>query len=210
MQYPGWDLSRAQKIAIRQEAYRIGILAAIRRGIGQDELSLVVRETNAGASAATTDTELVDLTFKTAATAGMQEWTIDSADLTAGDLSSVLTAALKIPDDKIVVIYGFWDRTAAPDLCWMRFTRGQEVLDVWNVEGNYVQSQEVNGFTNEPMLFEDDDVIKWEVNAKSAADKPIGLYGYTVERAGVNVSSVRRRASISEADIVEAVRSRRS
>lgn len=201
VQYNGWDLSRAQKMAIRNEAYRVGVLAAVRRGIGASEMALIVRETNAGAAAGTADAGLIDLTFLTASVAGQEFWGEDAADLTANTLSSIFTADLPIPDDKIVVIYGFWDRTAAPDLIMVRFKRGQEVLDVWNVEGSYVQPFEVNGFTNEPQIYEDDDVIDVQMAFKTAADKLVGLYAYTVERAGVNISQTRRKMRISKEDI---------
>jgi len=206
--YPLADLSRKNKTDIRNEAYRAGILAAIRRGIGLSEGEIVVRETWAGASTATADPQLIDLTFKTAAVGGMEYWGEDAGDITADTLSSVLTANLTIPDDKIIVIFGFFDRTSSPDLYALKFIRGQEVFDVWQVEGCYVQQDEVGGMTNEPMIFEDDDVIDVQMGFKISADKLVGLYSYTFERAGVNISRVRREMLISPGDISDALATR--
>ena len=132
------DLTETRRELLRLQAMRACVAKAIDKGIAKSRKDLIVREIVAGDESDVTD--FCDFDFKTAATTGQEEFTQDSADLTAGDLSAVIAANEVINDETLIGIYGFVDLTPAPDMTMMQFLKGSEVKDIWETEHCYAQA----------------------------------------------------------------------
>jgi hypothetical protein len=126
----------------------------------------------------------------------MQFWAEDSADLTAGDLSNIIATGEKIPDNKVIAFYGFFDLTPNPDLTAIRLRRGSDVLDFWEVEHCYTDEPyggmcfKIEGGTLKPyaVVYVQNDPIAIDMNFKTAADKFVGMYALMGERYGEQIS----------------------
>jgi len=189
------DLPNEYRVAAYENAMRQLVEAMLKEGIVRNRNDIAIRELVIGDE--TNATDFVDLDVKTAQTSGMEFWAEDSADITAGDLSAILTAGEKVPDNKCIAIFGFFDLTPNPDLTGIRLKRGSDVLDFWEVEHCYV-GDEPGGmcFTYEPgtglvpyaVIYVQNDPISIEMNFKTSADKFVGLYALIAERYGEQIS----------------------
>ena len=122
----------------------------IEQGIVKDPKDVAVRGLIVGDESNAAD--FVDLDVKTAVATGQEGWGQDANDLTDYTFSSILATGETVPDNKVIVFFGFVDLTADPDLVAIRFKRGSDVLDIWEVEHCYKSSEEVGGlaFTYNP------------------------------------------------------------
>lgn len=136
-------------------------------------------------------TDFVDLDGPTtAAVTGQEHWLIDASAFTAGDLSSILASGTKCPDNKMIGIFGFFDLSPIPELTAIRFKRGSDVLDFWEVEQCYVYQDLPGGMTWEPVIYEQNDPMDIQMNVTGGStDLRIGLYAYIAERYGEQVTS---------------------
>jgi hypothetical protein len=128
---PLTDLTLDMKLSAHANAQSQVVSGMISEGIAKKASDVVIRELVYGDTSNATD--WVDIDTKTAAVAGAEHWAQDAADLTAGDLSSVVQGTQKVPDNKVIAVYGFVDRTASPVTTSIRLKRGQDVLDFWEV-----------------------------------------------------------------------------
>jgi hypothetical protein len=158
---------------------------------GVTRKDLIIREIVPGDESDATD--FVDFDFKTAATTGQEEWTEASADLTAGDLSSVIATGETINDDTVLAIYGFVDLTPSPDMTMAAFYKGSEVKDIWEVEHCYAQApygginMDENGNVV-VLVWGPKDPFNIKQNHKSAANKNVVYLGFVVEKLGKRIT----------------------
>jgi len=117
--------------------------------------------------------------------------------LIANELSSVTESGKQIDDNKWIGFYGYFDvapeeglvETAenkfpmAGNATAVEFKRGSSVLDLWKVSPLYVQ-EEVVGFTDTPVIYEENEAYDILVNATVEEDIHAGLRGYTCETLG--------------------------
>jgi len=188
------DLPKEYRILAYENAMRQVIDNMIKQKIVNTPEEIAVRELVPGDE--TNATDFVDLDFKTKQTTGMEFWAEDSSDLTAGDLSAVLTANEKVPDNKVIAVFGFYDKTPDPDLTGIRLKRGSDTLDFWEVEHCYIGDEpggmcfkiDKGQFVPYAIVWVQNDPISIEMNFKSAADKFVGLYALIGERYGEQIS----------------------
>jgi len=185
------DLTPQRREQLRLQAMKICLQRAIEKGIAKSRRELIIREIVPGDESDCTD--FVDFDFKTAATTGQEEWTEDAADLTAGDLSSVIASGETVNDETLIGIYGFLDLTPAPDLTMIGLYKGSEVKDIWEVEHCY--GQEPYGGINvdengnvRVAIWEPKDPFDIKMNFKSAADKNVVMLGFVVEKLGKRIT----------------------
>jgi hypothetical protein len=185
------DLTETRREQLRLQAMRACVQKAIEQGIAKTRKDLIVREIVPGDLSDATD--FVDFDFKTAATTGEEEWTEASADLTAGDLSSVVVSGQVINDETLLGIYGFTDLTPAPDMTMMGFYKGSEVKDIWEVEHCYANAPygginvDENG-NAVVLIWEPKDPFNVKQNHKSAANKNVVWLGFVVEKLGKRIT----------------------
>lgn len=145
-----------------------------------------------------------DLTYLTEANAGMVQCMIDAGDLTAGNLSSFLAAAEKVPNDVYLGFYGFFDKNPSfteividganqsggrGALSHLRFIKGASNLDIWSVKQCYAYADGVCGLSDRPVLYDEKDSIKIEACfTEDTIDKNVGLRGYACEPAGTHIN----------------------
>lgn len=150
-----------------------------------DESEIAVRAMVFGDGTNSTDFE--DLTGKTATVAGMEHWAEDSADLTGGDLSSIINANEKVDDNKVFVFFGFKDFSIDKDLTAIQFKRGSDTLAFWGTEHCY--GKEDGGMVFEILVYEQNDPIDIKMNFRSgAADKNVVLLALVGEKYGEQLS----------------------
>ena len=186
---PIQELTLSKIKAIRdyvvERLYQLTVDHGISRDLDAAHEEMVVREVVVGDESDATD--FVDLDFATAAVTGQQNWLIDSADLTAGDLSNVLVSGETVPDQKIIGVYGFFDRSPNPNVIGLAGASGSGRVDFWQPEHCYAYPN-VAGLTERPMFFVQNNQIKLEVNAKAARDIPLGFRALIIERWGDVIS----------------------
>jgi hypothetical protein len=153
---------------------------------------VVIREISPGDSTAATD--FVDFDQLTAAVAGQEHWMWDAADLTAGDLSNVMTVTQTINDDTVLGIYGFLDLSPSAELTAIRLRKGQEIKDWWQVEPCYGMApyggiaMDENGKVT-PSIWKPNEPFGIDLNVTGAAtDQPIVFLGFVVERTGTHIT----------------------
>jgi|Deesub1362A_J573_1020465.scaffolds.fasta_scaffold00652_32 hypothetical protein len=196
------ELPREYKLNARQECERLILEKMKDSGIIKNYSEAVVRDLVPGDPTASNVTDFVDITFKTAQTTGQEFWAEDSSDITAGDLSSILTAGETVPDNKVIGFFGFFDLTpGGSDLTAIRFKRGDSgVLDFWEVEQCYAYSDEIGGmaFRYDPedgtykpyaIIYGQNDKIEIEMNFKTSADKFVGLFALIGEKVGETIAA---------------------
>lgn len=187
---PYGELDRAQKFGIRlntestlrQKAVELGIA-----GAG----GIVVRDVGPGDPTDGNVTDFKDIEFPTAQTAGMEYWAEDAADMTGNDLSTVIRGEAtgnKVPDHKAMAFFGFFDLSSVPDLVAVRFNRGSDTLDFWEVEQCYAYSEEYGGMIQGAIIYEANDPQTIQMNFKVSADKFVGLNAFIAERYGETIS----------------------
>jgi len=112
------------------------------------------------------------------------------ANITAHEFGNLLgTGGRRIPNNKAIGIYGFWDAGAVRDLTGIRFRDGSSKLQVFQPEHCYAyQNQMIQGFFARPVYYEEKEVAKIEVRHRVAGDKYVGFHGLIAERWGDTVS----------------------
>lgn len=173
---------------------REGVAAALKeraaRKLRMSPENIIVRDIVVGDS--TNANDWVDLDVRTAVTTGQQFWGQDAADLTSNQLSSILAAGERIPDNKFVVFFGWVDLTPNPDLVKIRFKKGQEVLDVWYAEHVYAWKDVVGGVIEGGVFYDEKEPIDIQMEFKDGSvDKYVALFGLIAEPSGETVTAPR-------------------
>lgn len=198
---PGSWLTKEQKQSIKfRAAAVVRKRAAELNNVSEEQID--VREAVVGDTANATD--FCDLSFKTAATSGQEEWTEDAADLTAGDLSNVISTTLtdgygRLGTGKVMGIFGIADLTPTGDLTMVKYEQGSDVKAIIETEPIYVvegAGATPEGFyfddvTREPVviLFEGTQQVKIYQNHKTSADKNVVHYALIGELKGTRITS---------------------
>lgn len=186
------DLSPQRREQLRLAAMKIAVAVALKKGIAKSRAGLVIREIVPGDESDATD--FVDFDFKTAATTGQEQWKADAADLTAGDLSSIIASGEKVNDDTVIVVYGFVDLSPSAELTMIALKSGNEYKDIWEVEHCYGEAPYggINVDENGNVLvavWEPNDPIDVQLNVTGAStDLPVVFLGFVVERVGEHIT----------------------
>lgn len=193
---PFSDLPQELRVAAYRNAIKKVKQLMVKEGIVRTEDEVAVRELMIGDEANAAD--FVDLNVRTAVVSGQEFWGQDSADITPNRFSSVIATGEKVPDNKVVVFYGFTDLTPNPDLVAIKFVRGSDTLDIWEVEHCYKSTEEVGGlaFTTDVagnlvpycVAYVQNDPIDIQMIFKSASDKNVVLLALIGERYGEHIS----------------------
>lgn len=193
---PFSDLPQELRVAAYRNAIKKVKQLMVKEGIVRTEDEVAVRELMIGDEANAAD--FVDLNVRTAVVSGQEFWGQDSADITPNHFSSVIATGEKVPDNKVVVFYGFTDLTPNPDLVAIKFVRGSDTLDIWEVEHCYKSTEEVGGlaFTTDVagnlvpycVAYVQNDPIDIQMIFKSASDKNVVLLALIGERYGEHIS----------------------
>lgn len=193
---PFSDLPQELRVAAYRNAIKKVKQLMVKEGIVRTEDEVAVRELMIGDEANAAD--FVDLNVRTAVVSGQEFWGQDSADIAANQFSSVIATGEKVPDNKVVVFYGFTDLTPNPDLVAIKFVRGSDTLDIWEVEHCYKSTEEVGGlaFTTDVagnlvpycVAYVQNDPIDIQMIFKSASDKNVVLLALIGERYGEHIS----------------------
>lgn len=193
---PFSDLPAEYRVAAYENAINKVKELMVSEGIVDSPDKVAVRELMVGDSDNASD--FVDLDVKTAVATGQEGWGQDANDLTDYAFSSILATGSKVPDNKVIVFFGFTDLTANPDLVAIRFKRGSDTLDIWEVEHCYKSSEEVGGlaFTTSGgslvpycVSYVQNDPIDIEMIFRDgSADKRVVLMALIGERYGEHIS----------------------
>lgn len=193
---PFSDLPQELRVAAYRNAIKKVKQLMVKEGIVRTEDEVAVRELMIGDEANAAD--FVDLNVRTAVVSGQEFWGQDSADITPNRFSSVIATGEKVPDNKVIVFYGFTDLTPNPDLVAIKFVRGSDTLDIWEVEHCYKSTEEVGGlaFTTDVagnlvpycVAYVQNDPIDIQMIFKSASDKNVVLLALIGERYGEHIS----------------------
>lgn len=187
MIHPLAELSPQDKQAIRTFAAEAGKRKAVECQIAKYE-DLVARDMVFYDVGAATDFGDYDA-GGTDAVAGQENWLHDQTKFTAGDLSAIATGTTAVPDSKIWVFFGFTDLSASPELSAIRFRRGSDDLDFWEVEQCYAYPNEVGGMIKGAIVYEQNDPITVQFNVTGGAtDLNIPLLAYVIERYGERIT----------------------
>jgi len=186
------EMTEAKRTALHTAAFKAMKAQGLKLIKGVSEGDLIVRELVIGDEANAAD--FVDLNVRTAVATGQQEWAQDANDLTDRTLSSVLASGETVPDEKVIGVYGFIDLTPNPDLVMLRFKKGSEVKDIWQVEHCY--GKEPYGGINvdengnlKLIVWQPNDPIDWEMCFKDGSvDKYVRLFALIAEKVGERVT----------------------
>ena len=191
-------LDRVQAI---KDATKLRLLEKATDGWKKPISNYVIREVVFGDA---TVTDIYDIEPKTAVAAGLPQWAIDASDLTADDLSSIVSATETIDDDAYIGFYGFFDlgceageTAGAADtppnngaFVSTKFVRGSSDLDFWQMEHLYDYDY-VMGITNRPIIYSESEKIDIKVCCtESTLDKYAGFRAYICEPVGRNITPV--------------------
>ncbi len=193
---PFTDLPLEYRVAAYENAIKTVKELMVREGIVRTDDEVAVRELMIGDKANAAD--FVDLNVRTAVTSGQEFWGQDSEDIAANRFSSVIATGEKVPDNKVIVFYGFTDLTPNPDLVAIKFVRGSDTLDIWEVEHCYKSTEEVGGFAFTTDVAENlvpycvayvqNDPIDIQMIFKESSDKNVVLLALIGERYGEHIS----------------------
>jgi len=192
------DLPKEYKVAAYQNAINTVKELMVQQGIVNSPDDVAIRELLVGDAANAAD--FVDLGVKTPVATGQEGWGEDAADLTNYAFSNILETNAKVPDNKVIVFFGFTDLTADPDLVAIKFVRGSDTLDIWEVEHCYKSSEEVGGFSfttdsesGELVPYcvsygQNDPISIQMIFRDGSADKKVVLHALIGERYGDRIS----------------------
>lgn len=144
---------------IREVRERAITTALTKAGISRE--IAVIRAVIPGSS---TSTDFHDLTYATEATAGQEEWIIDSGALTAGDLKNVISTTSgkqvsQVSDASAMVFYGLVDASGSQDLVALQFQKGAKTVDYWHFQHIYGYPTKV-GISKDVVWYGPDDTVK--------------------------------------------------
>ena len=145
-----------------------------------------------------------DLDYSTEASSGMPWNALDAGDLTAGDLSSILTSGETINNRTYIGFFGWYDRAplgtnlagaanqmgSLGTISHIRFKKGGSVMDHWGTRQCYAYGfSGVCGLTDRPVIYSEKDKIDVQVVAVEASlDKLVGLRAFVCEPHGHNIA----------------------
>ena len=185
---PIWSLTEEEQKKYHLEAVRnFRRIAAEKLRLPEEDV--IIRPVVIGDPTVANVEDFYDLRAKTAVATGQEWWGQDSSDITANQLSSILYSGESVPDEKLVAVYGFVDLTPNPDLYMLRFKRGEEVKDVWQVEHCYAK-EPFGGINVDDhgrvrlIVWYPKDPIDWQMAFKSSSDKRVVLYALVAESKG--------------------------
>ncbi|KKW12560.1 MAG: hypothetical protein UY48_C0011G0007 [Candidatus Gottesmanbacteria bacterium GW2011_GWB1_49_7] len=172
-------------IEIRNQAANAVLAKAVELNVGK-KAGIVVRDAVMGSL---TDADITDFkdveSYATAYATGHENWAEDATDITANDLSPVIAGAgtqtRAVKSKATIGCYGFFDLTVSPDLTAIRFKRGSNTLDFWQVEQCYI-GQIRGGMINSVIIWEENDPLQVDMNFLTSADKFVGLNMIVAER----------------------------
>lgn len=182
MIYPYRDVSR-EWIQHIKDATKLKLLEKATHGWKKPIADFIIRDVIFGDA---TVTDVYDIRPKTALNAGNPEHTFSTTDLTATELSEVIVSGETIADGAYVGFFGFFDASAiygagTGDITGIRLNRGGLTLDYWHVENIYGYD-EINGYTDRPVIYSENDPISIEVNTiGGGSEQGAGLRGYICE-----------------------------
>ena len=173
---------------VKQKLKNKLIELAIKKNTGTTAEDWVAREAFFGDESHAID--IADFDFKTAAVVGIQNYVQANADLTALNLSDVLVANEKVPDNKFFGVYGFGDKSSHNSLTGMAFLRGAATrIGFYETECCYVQPTMPAGLFLDPLAWEAVASIGWQINVKSGAyDTNVVLRTIIVEPIGEEIT----------------------
>lgn len=178
------ELSGEERQVLRDKVEAVIVSEMLKKRIVTIPDEIVVRDLVVGDKANAAD--FVDLDVLTAVVTGQQHWAQDANDLTDNSLSSILASGEKVPDDKIIIFYGFYDRTPNPDLVSLQFKRGETVMGFWHTQHCYVRTDEIpGGMAKEPVIYYPNDPIDVRMCfVDGTVDKEVGMYALIAEKRG--------------------------
>ena len=180
-------IKKGYSISIRNNATEQLLAKAMELGIGKTEESIVVRDAVMGDVTDGNVTDFKDLeSYATAQTAGMENWAQDATDVnTSKDLKSVIagagTTARAVKNKAVLGCFGFFDNSANPALTAIRFKRGSNTLDFWEVEQCYAGIRN-GGMINGVLMWEENDPLTIDMNHMFEGDYFVGLHMIVAER----------------------------
>ena len=167
---PRNDVTTEYMKELREKAVALALEKA-----GLNASNAVIRSLVIGSS---TSTDFHDLTYATEATAGQEEWIIDGAALTAGDLKNIISTTSgkqvsQISDNTAVVFYGVSDFSGSQDLTAVQFEKGASKIDFWNVQQMYGNDNKI-GVGDNMVWYGPDDTVKLNFGLRAGASVVTG------------------------------------
>ena len=142
---PAQEMTISEIRAIREAAINEAVNTLIKKGIVSSRDECVIRAPILGDSSST---DFRDLDAKaTVAVTGMQEWLVDTTEVTAGDLADLLTTGETVNDDTAIVFYGVANLGGDKDWIAIQFLKGAKTLTYWNLEHIHAYTDKVLGYS---------------------------------------------------------------
>lgn len=190
------ELEKKDKQAIRDSAADVLKARMVARKIVTDPNQITVRELSVGYTTPVAGA-VKDLTLIHASGVTVVDWVEDATVVAAAYTpSSILAANSTVPQSKCIAIFGFFDRTADPDLIQIAIKRGSDTLELYKPDACYVYTEEIGGMTRTITVLDETDPIDIQMTFKSAAAagafKYVGLYALIAEPVGTNVSAPKK------------------
>ncbi len=193
---PFSDLPLEYRVVAYENAIETVKELMVKEGIVDSYDKVAVRELMIGDKEDAAD--FVDLGVGIPVVTGQEFWGQYSEDIAANQFSSVIATGEKVPDNKVIVFFGFTDLTPNPDLVAIKFVRGSDTLDIWEVEHCYKSTEEVGGlaFATDAagnlvpycVAYVQNDPIDIQMIFKESSDKNVVLLALIGERYGEHIS----------------------
>ncbi|KKW12561.1 MAG: hypothetical protein UY48_C0011G0008 [Candidatus Gottesmanbacteria bacterium GW2011_GWB1_49_7] len=180
-------IKKGFSISIRNNATEQVLAKALELGIGKNKDSIVVRDAVMGDVTDGNVTDFKDVEcYSTAQTSGMENWAQDATDVNPSrDLKSVIagagTTARAVKNKAVIGCFGFFDNSPNPALTAIRFKRGSNTLDFWQVEQCYAGLRN-GGMINGVLIWEENDPMTIDMNHNWEGDYFVGLNMIVAER----------------------------
>lgn len=136
-------------------------------------------------------TDFEDLTLLTAAVAGLEEWLVDTADLTAGDLKSIFAANETLNNGQFIGFYGWSELQGPGQFSAAQLSKGQKVLDFWQLQHLWNHAR-IEGVVMQPAVWSEQDSITVKIALRAGAtvvageDYPVMFRNVLVEDVSVS------------------------
>ncbi len=128
------------------------------------------------------------------ASSGQIGWLIPAASITPNKLSEIFASGAACPDEKMILIFGFIDRTPNPDLKYIQVAKGKDIPISHDVEHIY-RKGDINGglFFDESgtptyISYKPKDEISWKMVFETSADKEVQLLALIGEKLGETIN----------------------
>lgn len=171
---PRNELSIDEIRAIR-EATTAELLARAQKQRGYTPNDLIVRKGVYGDADATDWIDLAD--NGTSAVTGAEEWLLDSALFTAGDLKTILVASETVNTNTWMGVIGWWHVGGAYTFVRARILKGSVPLAIWDLEQIYAAEvgPGYSGYTKEPLIFDAEEQIDLQLELSSTITVTSGV-----------------------------------